>query len=115
MLIKQSGKVVIKRSFKIGVALLIASMIYCWVVGYLPRAEILLPLHSARGAIMLFCAILILIPSKLLGLGLSESLLVPNPITIFGWFLGIIFLLLFFFILGFIISVLIESIKNSRR
>ena len=115
MLIEQSGKDVIKKSFKIGVVLLMTSVIYCWMVGYLPRAEMLLTPHSARGAIILFCAILILIPSKLLGLGLSESLFVPNSITILSWFLGVVFLLLVFFILGFILSILIESIKNARR
>ncbi len=59
MLIEQSGKDVIKKSFKIGVVLLMASIIYCWMVGYLPRAEMLLTPHSARCAIILFCAVLI--------------------------------------------------------
>lgn len=59
MLIEQSGKDVIKKSLKIGVVLLMTSIIYCWMVGYLPRAEMLLTPYSARGAIILFCTILI--------------------------------------------------------
>ncbi len=115
MLIKQSGKAVIKRSLKIGAALLIVTVIYYLVAGWLPRTEMLMPFHEIRDGIALTIIILTLAPSILLGLGVSDSIFIPNPSTTLGWFLGWTLSLLVFFILGFILSILIEAIKNAHR
>lgn len=115
MLIKQSGKAVIKRSLKIGAALLIVTVVYYLVAGWLPRTEMLMPFHEIRDEIAFIIIIFRLIPSIVLGLGVSDSIFIPDPSTTLGWFLGWMLSFLVFFILGFILSILIESIKNARR
>ncbi len=109
------NKNVIKRSLKIGAALLIVTVVYYLVAGWLPRAEMLIPFHEIRDGIALIIIILTLAPSILLGLGVSDSIFIPNPSTTLGWFLGWMLSFLVFFILGFILSILIEAIKNARK
>jgi hypothetical protein len=109
MSIKQSRKAVVIRALKIGASLIVVSIIYgCAVIWLLPLDR-LISLQMWNKGTLIF-TVLLLIPSLLLDLGVSKDFF---PKTILGWFLGVMFLLLIFFIFCLILSVLIELIKGA--
>ncbi len=105
------NKGVIKRSFKIGIVLIMATIVFDCASIWIPSLEGLIPSQMWNKLTFVFI-VLLLTPSFLFGLNISKNLL---PETILGWILGILFLFIIIFIICLLLSLLIEMLKHANK
>lgn len=112
------NKNVIKRSLKMSVSIVLLGIACCILIIVTRDMHTFGLLQSFINMLeisLFFSVVIMMFPSKALGLPLFKSIFMVWPATIFGWILGSIFLFIIIFIICLLLSLLIEMLKHANK
>ena len=115
MFSERVGRPVLVRSMIFSLILMILGFSYYWLTALIREtysAGTFKPFFDVLDMVLIFSIAVMTLPSKWLGLSVSENMFMSAPTTITGWVIGFIFLFILVYIISFFLSVLIEIIKT---